>query len=623
MTTQPTRPPDASHDTEHACNLTELPLELLGRLLGFVPESWFAASYARLTEPGLTIQLPALAAVCRVFRRALLGSNAIALNFLGLRLPPAEWQAIVAAVGERRTLRPDVLDLDDCNLKPDVLAGLLHAVRPSVVSVRRCHSLHGETLDALPSGGAVSGLLCEGLDCLGGGVPLSRAHWPKLSGVRVLSLVDCRVRLASLLELLPSMPELRCLLLGGAIVEEEIESAQDDSSIAAPAVALGGAGAAGLPLSPPDDDDDAAAPVVEEAFSSKLALVELTWQTDGVRAALRRACPGATQMDLCDGATLPRRLERLTALLGACLAEHGGHAASAALAAALNCRNGRRFTPLHQASVDGAAAAAALLVAHGARADAKDVKGATPLHRAVLDGHEGVAAALLRADDCSLTATNHALETPLYLAALRGHLGCVRLLLRTASNGVEPPSDGGAVGGAVGGGPPAALRSVCYHDGYTPLHAAVIVRAPECCKLLLRYGFAVDATNRFLQTPLHLAACLGSHEAARLLLEHGADALRRDERGKLPWQVARTPALAIELKRAAQEAPDAKKRQREEERKAQSRPHARRGQRQPHFLDSPDGSPHAGSAPVLAAAVATSKSSSLNPNAAVFVPSWA
>ena len=621
MTTHPTQP---SHAPDDACNLTDtLPLELLGRLLGFVPESWFAASYVRSTEhrteaeshtspsSGLTIQLPALAGVCRAFRRALLGSNAIALNFLGLRLQPAEWQAIVAAVSGRKTLRPEVLDLDDCNLKPDVLAGLVQACRPSVVSVRRCHSLHGETLDALPAGGAVSGLLCAGMGCLGGGVPLSRAQWPKLSGVRVLSLVDCRVRLATLLELLPSMPELRCLLLGGAIVEEEVESAQDDSSIPAPSSALGGAGAAGLSL-PPD------AARVDEA-SSKLALIELTWQTDGVRAALRRACPGATQMDLCDGATLPRHLERLTALLGASLAEHGGHAASAALAAALNCRNGRRFTPLHQAATDGAAEAAALLIAHGARADVKDIKGATPLHRAVLDGHEGVAAALLRAEDCSLTArlltaTNHALETPLYLAALRGHLGCVRLLLRTASNGVEPPmcdganATGGGTGGGGTGGPPAALRSVCYHDGYTPLHAAVIVRAPECCRLLLRYGFEVDATNRFLQTPLHLAACLGSHEAAQLLLEHGADALRRDERGKLPWQVARTPALAIELKRAAEEAPDAKKRQREEERRAQGRPHARRGhQRQPDAVTSG----------------AVKKASTLNPNAAVFVPSWA
>ena len=36
--------------------------------------------------------------------------------------------------------------------------------------------------------------------------------------MRVLSLVDCRLRLKRLLALLPSMPELRCLLLGGALL---------------------------------------------------------------------------------------------------------------------------------------------------------------------------------------------------------------------------------------------------------------------------------------------------------------------------------------------------------------------------------------------------------------------
>ena len=35
--------------------------------------------------------------------------------------------------------------------------------------------------------------------------------------MRVLSLVDCRLRLKRLLALLPSMPELRYLLLGGAL----------------------------------------------------------------------------------------------------------------------------------------------------------------------------------------------------------------------------------------------------------------------------------------------------------------------------------------------------------------------------------------------------------------------
>ena len=52
---------------------------------------------------------------------------------------------------------------------------------------------------------------------------------------------------------------------------------------------------------------------------------------------------------------------------------------------------------IHQAALDGAADAARLLLAHGARTDAKDGKGCTPLHRAVWCGSEAVVAALLRA----------------------------------------------------------------------------------------------------------------------------------------------------------------------------------------------------------------------------------
>ena len=82
----------------------------------------------------------------------------------GMRPPPQDWLGIVSIVGARRTLRPDVLAIYDCNLKPEVLAGLLRAQPLSVISIRRCHSLSGsETLDTLPTGGTVRALMYAGL----------------------------------------------------------------------------------------------------------------------------------------------------------------------------------------------------------------------------------------------------------------------------------------------------------------------------------------------------------------------------------------------------------------------------------------------------------------------------
>ena len=61
---------------------------------------------------------------------------------------------------------------------------------------------------------------------------------------------------------------------------------------------------------------------------TRIGLVETTWQTDSVRAALRRACPGALQLDLCDASCLEASLGRLSSLLDTSLAEHGGHVAA-------------------------------------------------------------------------------------------------------------------------------------------------------------------------------------------------------------------------------------------------------------------------------------------------------
>ena len=86
----------------------------------------------------------------------------------------------------------------------------------------------------------------------------------------------------------------------------------------------------------------------------------------------------------------------------------------------------------------------------------------------------------------------------------------------------------------------AASRRV-YHDGYTPLHAAVISRSLECVRLLLAMGFDPSAQNKYQQSALHIAARLGAPaEIVELLLAHGCDVGLRDERGQTAHAVAKT-----------------------------------------------------------------------------------
>ena len=102
-----------------------------------------------------------------------------------------------------------------------------------------------------------------------------------------------------------------------------------------PNLALGGAGAAGgLGADLGGGDPLVTTPPVGRGGPqvttppTRIGLVETTWQTDSVRAALRRACPGALQLDLCDARCLEASLGRLSSLLDTSLAEHGGRAAA-------------------------------------------------------------------------------------------------------------------------------------------------------------------------------------------------------------------------------------------------------------------------------------------------------
>ena len=488
-------------------------------------------------------------------------------------------------------------------------------------SQHKCHSVSGHSivpvLQATPRLLALvftsQRLGASALDVIGG-----------LTELRVLCLTECTVGCGPLIACVGRLRALRCLLLGGARL------LQDEVAPVAPTMAP--TAAAAMAAAAPDE---AAAAELTECTSelgvpgalsnpmltnSVLRVVEATFVPSSEVCALASACPLATLLDCCasDAAELEAGLQTLRRVLfdesAASACEAAGCVAETAFGAALSCRcHGFLETPLHRAAIEGDAAAAALLLEHGAAPNLKDAKGCTPLVRAVFWGAADVVELLVRSGRCDLAAANHAAESPTYLAALRGHAECLRLLLaadqqataetnarasakaavkaaaqaakavakaadEAANEAVANPGDGvaaeaeapgtpaeaeasaaaadGAAEGAAEGAPSCAAATRSYHDGYTPLHAAVIARSIAC---LVRR--APDRSGR-VRTRLHTrppSAQRLAHAAERLALAPSTAAtarlwLRRVRAEQIPAEPAahrRAPRRINRTRRAA------------------------------------------------------------------------
>ena len=537
---------DAPAD-EEPVTLTSLPPELLRHVIDAV-----GAAPAHMRADGsMSIRMP-LALTCRAMWHACV-TGALVLRFGGMRLrtdesdPPNAvrhaWSTLIRAIGPAG-VNVRGLVLDDCNIRHDELHTLLSAPARGaleLLALRRCHSLgHSVDLSAAPAARTLRAMLLVGVvlrqDALLGfpsedespgppagpsadearleptgapAAPLYRpppASSPPLGALSILALTDCCVGGARLLSLLPELTQLRALLLGGAMLVGDL----------GPHLA--------------ENSPNAVAPL------ACLTLIELTFQPAEVRAALlERAPPECHVLDLC--APGAARVREGVAALRACVlgtglqSGVGAAAADAAVAAVAGCRlgGGRGRSALHHAAAEGDAEAAAALLELGAPLNLKDEKGYTPLLRAVWSGSAPVTEALLATGGCDLALCNHQLESPLYVAALRGHAECLALLCEAARR----PADHDAADA------PAWHDGFKWHDGYTPVHAAVISHSAQCVTLLVDAGFPPDARNRFLQTPLHLAARLGDASATALLIGARADVTKQDERRHTPLHVAR------------------------------------------------------------------------------------
>ncbi|KAL1498891.1 hypothetical protein AB1Y20_013414 [Prymnesium parvum] len=206
-------------------------------------------------------------------------------------------------------------------------------------------------------------------------------------------------------------------------------------------------------------------------------------------------------------------------------------------------------SPLHWAAMNGHEGAVRLLLEKNADTAAKNNDGASPLHCAAGYGHEG-AVRLLLENNADTAARDEDGDSPLHCAAGYGHAGAVRLLLEknadiAARNKVRECACGWgrdrvAMGAALT--PltprPPPLSSPRRRYAYLPLHAAAY-NGHECAvRLLLEKNADIAARGKHGRSPLHWAAWNGHEGAVRLLLENNADTAARDDHGFSPLHAA-------------------------------------------------------------------------------------
>src|SRR5919106_4016472 len=175
-------------------------------------------------------------------------------------------------------------------------------------------------------------------------------------------------------------------------------------------------------------------------------------------------------------------------------------------------------TLLHHATAFGSIETMTLLLDRGADVNAKNRRGATPLHWAV---HDEAKVRLLLSRGATVNVKQNEGRTPLLLAATlpRGHAALDLLL----THGANPNL-------------PAA-------NGQTPLMAAAARGDFTAVRALVGAGATVDARNGAGETALMLAAGDGNPLVVTLLLARGADPRARSKRGETALGNAATAGI--------------------------------------------------------------------------------
>ncbi|MCJ1248514.1 hypothetical protein MMC30_005732 [Trapelia coarctata] len=139
----------------------------------------------------------------------------------------------------------------------------------------------------------------------------------------------------------------------------------------------------------------------------------------------------------------------------------------------------------------------------------------SPVHFAVLGGHENVIKLLLLQNSIKVDIKDHMDWTGLHMTASRSNLGTVELLLRSGAN-VEARTS----------------------SKKTVLHIAGFRSEPGTIKLLLRSGVNIQARDNNGSTALHSAANGGDTDNVEILLQAGANIDARDNNGSTALHLA-------------------------------------------------------------------------------------
>jgi len=167
------------------------------------------------------------------------------------------------------------------------------------------------------------------------------------------------------------------------------------------------------------------------------------------------------------------------------------------------------YTP--QLSDRDAAAAAQLLLEHGASVHVRDKDGQTALHRALRRDLSDLVALLLQSGADVDAQDNDGMTLLLQVVQWGKRAATVQLLLEHG-----------------------ASVHLQNKDGLTPLHFAVTRDRSDVVALLLQFGAPVDALDNNNMTPLCSLRFSGDVTTATILLQHGASVHIRNKNGQTP-----------------------------------------------------------------------------------------